>query len=123
MVLIGHQLKRIQLNLMDLERLVQNSLERVEVGILVKDRYLKISTVPCVIQSACFISAGWSGHADAQGLRNALESLWRFTDQRGLTPLISPFTLPQGGSLRRNDEAGRATSSARWRRMVRDGWS
>jgi hypothetical protein len=89
----------------------------------VKDRYLKISTVPCVIQSACFISAGWSGHADAQGLRNALESLWRFTDQRGLTPLISPFTLPQGGSLRRNDEAGRATSSAPWRSMVRDGWS
>jgi hypothetical protein len=73
MVLIGHQLKRIQLNLVDLERLVQDSLERVEVGILVKERFPKTSAVPCVIQSACFISAGWSGHADAQGLRNALE--------------------------------------------------
>jgi hypothetical protein len=38
MVLIEHQLKRIQLNPVDLERLVQDSLERVEVGVLVKDR-------------------------------------------------------------------------------------
>jgi hypothetical protein len=91
MVLIGHQLKRIQLNLMNFEGLVQDSHERVEVGILVNERCPKISTVPCVIQSACFISAGWSGHADAQGSRNALESLWRFTDQSVLTPLLPPI--------------------------------
>lgn len=73
MVMIGHQLKRIQLILLNLEDFVQDSLERLEVSILVKDRCPKISAVQCVKQPAGFIGAGWSRDADSPGLSNALD--------------------------------------------------
>jgi hypothetical protein len=60
--MIGHELKRIQFNPMNIDRFLQYPLERFKVGVLVKDRGAKIPAVKGVIQSACFVGAGWSGH-------------------------------------------------------------
>ena len=52
MVVIGHQLVRVQLDLMDLQRLMQDDFERRVIRFFVEDGGAKISTIQSVLESA-----------------------------------------------------------------------
>jgi hypothetical protein len=60
-VMIGHQLIGVQFDLMNLQRFMQNPLERLKVGVLVKDRRAQVAAIEGMVKSARFIGPGWSG--------------------------------------------------------------
>jgi hypothetical protein len=59
---VGHQLKRIQLDLMDLQAFVKDSLESFVISVFVENSRPKVSAIEGVIQSARFVCAWRSGH-------------------------------------------------------------
>lgn len=61
-VMIGHQLKRIQLDLMNLQRFMQDSLKRGVVGLFVENGRSQVSSIERVVQTARFVGTWWSGH-------------------------------------------------------------
>jgi hypothetical protein len=62
MVMIGHQLIAVQLNLVDLQAFMQNSFERGKVFFFAKNIRSQVSAIERVIKSACFVGSGCSRH-------------------------------------------------------------
>jgi hypothetical protein len=62
MIVVGHQLIAVQLNLMNLQTLVQNSLKRGKIGVFAKNIGSQIATVEGMIKSASFVRSGCSRH-------------------------------------------------------------
>ncbi len=62
MIVVGHQLKRKELDLIDLQTFVEDSFKRFEVSIFVKDGCSQVAASQSVVQSPSFINAWWSWH-------------------------------------------------------------
>jgi hypothetical protein len=93
MIVVRHQLKCIEFNLMDLKSFIENPFESFVIGVFVKNGRSKVTAIKRVVQSASFISARWSRHRF--GSPKCKTTLYNMAggNQRGLTPLISPCTL------------------------------
>jgi hypothetical protein len=87
-IVIGHQLVRKQLYLMDLKRFVKDSLERIEVGVFVENGGAQVPSIQGMVQSACFVSPWWSRHPRWSPVQKASAYHNAISNQRGLTPLI-----------------------------------
>ena len=61
MTVVGHQLKSIQLDLMDLQSFVKDPLERFVISVFVKNGRPQVAAIKSVIQSANFVRTWWSG--------------------------------------------------------------
>ncbi len=62
MIVVGHQLKRKEFDMIDLQSFVEDSFKRFEVSIFVKDGCSQVAAIQSVVQSASFISTWWSWH-------------------------------------------------------------
>lgn len=85
--MIGHQLIRAQFGLMNLQRLMQNPLERFKVGVFVKERRTEIAAIEGMGKSARSSARGGQGMACLYNQENPPSSNAP-TEQRGLTSLI-----------------------------------
>jgi hypothetical protein len=53
--MVGHQLKQIQLNLVDLQGFMQDSLKRSVLRFFMKNGRSQIAAIQGVVQPACFV--------------------------------------------------------------------
>ena len=94
-IMIGHQLITEQLNLIDLQTFVQNSLKRGEVSIAPKNIRTQVTAIEGMIKPACFVRSRRSQHECRSLKGEIIADLLTESNQRRLTPLISPFDLSE----------------------------